>query len=276
MKRKIIVFALGIALCTSSATFATGDPQGNDALVAKTNQSLVATDVVKVENKVMTQLPEAYKSLIPELEEGAQLIFDNAEYTGSMVNNIPNGMGSLKFSYSYTDDLGTKYKVNCQATGEFKDYFLNGQGEFIIDYKMDSIHNDTRKYKGNFHYGLINGSGTHIYITYNGSGSTFFEETYEGNFKFGQMNGNFKVTTKHNEALYPNTNLIVETGIYKNSKKDNHWIKKEFNKSGNLVSFIEGQYEEGFKIGRWMGQDSYGNSIGSEYTPVYDFTREIK
>lgn len=141
-------------------------------------------------------------SLIKGEGDAEIYINNNICYKGQLVNNLPNGVGTLKNLLDNSIYVGN-FK-NGQKTGIGKIQFLNGtlyEGNFLNDkYEGNGklILPNGCIYEGEFHNNVFDGKGKYIYKD---------GKIYEGNFKGGLKNGFGKLSwndSKYYEGYWVN------------------------------------------------------------------------
>ena len=170
-------------------------------------------------------------------------------YTGTLVNNIPNGQGKFR-SKNTEGDVWT-------YSGTFKDGHFQGQG---------TIWSNGQKEKG-----------TYVNDKLNGFGKTYEDNIlfYEGNYKDGQYNGSGKVFNKTGKVVY-NGQFINRSPdkaafkaackyiSYKDLARNPDTYKWDLIKcTGTVVQVIEGDAETQYRIAM---HDDYDTIIYAGYT----------
>ncbi len=179
--------------------------------------------------------------------------YDNGEYyIGDLINDIPNGKGTMYYSNNTI-----KYE------GDFKKGKFEGKGKLYLEndeYYIGEFLDGIKSGKGTEYYknGIIKYDGSFINDKYDGEGTFIWEngQYYKGGFKEGTMfgkgieyyecgnikyDGNFinGVYDGDGKYIYNNGNYYI--GEWKEGKKHGKGIK--FDKDGNINE--EGEFIQG-------------------------------
>ena len=171
------------------------------------------------------------------------------KYTGTLVDNIPNGKG--KFTVQGESDDDTWY-----YEGDFTDGHFSGEGKRVFDKKN------------------IRQDGTYANDKLNGYGKRFVDDVlvYEGEFKDDKRNGNGKAYDLDGSILYEgefkdnkrngNGKLYAEDGsiLYEGEFKDD---KQDGNGKAYLYGYLiyEGEFKDDKRNGNGKAYDLDGSIL---------------
>lgn len=277
MRRKLILWIFVFLLCGGSLVFGQSVSQEDyDSLVSENEELQNRVEYlenmvipVDVQSKIMNNLPKKYEMIIPELVSAQSI---KVKYTGKVIQDVPDGVGSLEILINYKNSREEPCELKYEMVGAFEDYYLIGRGDTTETLKNNNEMRLVLSESGDFHYGLLNGKGTSTRNFYS-SGVINSVKVWQGEYLSGVKNGIFEETSTY---IRSKGNRVYKLeGEYLNGRKEGYWKEEKLSESGKVEEAWEGNFENGYKIGKWLYRNANGDMEIEEYTSVEEHDRLI-